>query len=141
MAGIDKVKKTNAMPKCIVVGVVLCVVLSLVGALCVALLIDGGRLPEEAIDYGALLLVLLSAFTGSFAAIHFSKGFQLPVALGVSGVYFVLLLSATALLFEGRYTGLAATALTVLLGSGCAILLAGAGNKRERNRFKKYRNR
>jgi putative membrane protein (TIGR04086 family) len=141
MAAIKKTFDRGSVPMSIIMGFVLCIALSSIGALCIAILLESERIEETALGYGVIFVTLLSSFTGSFMALKMSKRFPLPIAFGVGAAYYAVLLAITALVFDGRYRGLGVTALIVVGSCACAILLQGRPKNRNGNRIIKYRNR
>ena len=100
-----------------------------------AKLVEGETIPQEKIGYGIMVILVLSAFTGSMAAFGRIKRQRLLVC-GLSGaIYFAVLMSMTALFFGGQYSAVGTTALLILLGSAAAALLGlkqGRGVKRKK---------
>lgn len=141
MTAIKKSFDGKSVPISITVGTALCVALSLIGALCIAMLLEGESIEETTLGYGVMLVTLLSSFAGSFVALKMSKKYQLPIAIGVGAAYYAVMLAMTALVFDGRYRGLGVTALIITGSCSCAILLQGRPKNRNGNRIKKYRNR
>ncbi len=141
MVEANKMKKAKSKPIAVATGAGICMIISVIGAFLVALLIDGGRLTEDTVGGGALAITLLSAFFGSFVAVKMAKEFLLPIAVSVGAAYYILLISATALLFSGRYNGLGVTALIVFCGCLSSVLLVSRGGAHRKKRFRKVANR
>lgn len=120
-------------------GVSMLITLAAVGIL--AGMVLKGTVGENAIGYGAMLIVPLSSALGALAAALAVKHRWLVVCAGVGGLYFVTLLSITALFFGGQYSGIGVTALLILLGTGAACLFRLRGEKKGFRSKKKYRTR
>lgn len=126
-----------SLPAGVGVGVAVAVVLSLIGAALAAWLLDSGSMSQDGIGYGAMVILLLSAAAGAWAAISAVKHNRLVVGMATGGVYLVLLLGMTALFFGGQYQGIVPTVLLVLAGSMTAVLVGnGAGGNRISRRHK-----
>lgn len=120
-------------------GISMVITLAAVGIL--AGMVLKGTVGENAIGYGAMLIVPLSAALGALAAALAVKHRWLIVCAGVGGLYFVTLLSITALFFGGQYSGIGTIALLILLGVGVAGLVGLRGEKKQFKPKKKYRTR
>ena len=113
---------------------------TLIGACLLAKLIEGETLPETAVGYGAMLILLSASFLGAVLAFRKVKAKRLQVSLLAAAVYYLCLLATTAMFFGGQYTGMGVTALVVFSGSGAAILLGmGNGSRKRGRRYPKVR--
>ena len=105
-----------------------------------ALVIKSGKLSQEAMGYGVLVLLMVSSVVGAISA---SKSVSYPkmmVCLLTTICYLISLLCITALFFDGMYRGVPATALVVIAGgiiAGCIPAGQGSGTKRQK-RKKRY---
>ena len=97
---------------------------------------------EGAIDGLTAGVLLVSSVGGSLFAARLCGHHRLQTCLVAGGIYFLLLLACTAMLFDGVYRGVGVTALLILGGSGGAVLL-GLKEGKKRKRFsganKRYR--
>ena len=91
-------------------------------------------LKENAVGYGAMIIILLSSISGAGIAVNKVKKRMLQVSALVGGLYYMMLLGATALFFGGKYQGMGVTALLILAGCGVVVLIAGRGKKSKRYR-------
>lgn len=113
---------------------------TLVTAGLLAKLIEGETLPESAVGYGALVVLLSASFLGAILAFRKVKSKRLQVSLLTAAAYYLCLMAVTAMFFGGQYTGMGVTALVVFGGSGAAVLLGmGNGNNRKGRRYPKVR--
>ena len=114
---------------------------TLIGAGLLAKLIEVERLPESAVGYGAMVILLSASFLGAVLAFGKVKARRLQVCLLTSGAYYLCLLAATAMFFGGQYTGMGVTSLVVFGGGGAAVLLGKEiGNPRKgRRKYPKLR--
>lgn len=95
-----------------------------------AWLILTGKLPEDAVGYCAMVILLASSAAGAATAISRIKRLRFQMGLASGGIYYGCLLAVTALFFGGIYDGMGVTALMVLCGSALVILLGPAGENR-----------
>lgn len=114
-------KSGDSMTVAVLTGSIVSVMSALAGAALVAKLVDGEWLQEDAIGYAVPLLLILSSYLGCrICAARCGKKWMgcLLTAL----LYVVLLVSVNALLFDGQYSGVGVTLLTVTGGAGMAML-------------------
>ena len=104
-----------------------------------AWLILAGKLPEDAVGYCAMVILLMSSAAGAATAIGRIKRRRLQMGLASGGIYYGCLLAAAATLFGGIYDGMGVTALMVLCGSALVILLGPGGENRAGCRKRKKR--
>lgn len=110
-------------------GTAVSLILTLLLSVLVGKLADMEIISETAIGYAAMGILLVSSIGAAAVAIGRVKRQRLIVGLASGGIYYLMLLSTTALFFGGRYTGMGVTALVVAAGSG-AVILAGVGQGR-----------
>ena len=122
------------MPVGICIGCGVSTALTILGAGLVAKLIDMEVLRENAIGYGAMLIILLASISGAGIAVRKIKKRMLQVSAMVGLFYYAMLLAMTALLFGGQYQGMGVTALLILSGCGVVVLIAGREKKTKRYR-------
>ena len=126
--------KKVSMPAGVGIGVGVATVLSLAGAALLAWLIGSEKMNENAMGMGSLILLALSSAIGSIIANICIREKKLIVTAATSATFFILLLAITALLFEGQYHHVGATALSILAGGMIAIIpgiiLSASGGKR-----------
>lgn len=104
-----------------------------IGALTV--MIQRGSISWEAIGYGIMFTVFVSAFLGAKVSTGRIRHQKLFVCL-LSGVLYIgSLLLLTALLFGARYEAVGVTVLLAIGGCGCAAIGEGRGKK-----LRRYRN-
>ncbi|MBQ7415635.1 MAG: hypothetical protein IJW14_01195 [Oscillospiraceae bacterium] len=130
--------KAMSMPAGLVIGWIVSMVLTILGALAIALLILSEKLGVEAIGYGAIVTLILAAATGAWLAAMLIKRRWMIVCLGTGGIYYLTLLAITALFFGGQYQGIGVTALAILSGSGAVGFLGLKGENTGRKKSKKY---
>ena len=94
---------------------------------------------QEHIGYCSMIALLLGAMAGTVTAVKKIKHRKLMVSMLSALVYVVILLSVTALLFGGQYSGVGVTVIMVLCGSLIGLILSngkeGRGLPRRRRKF------
>lgn len=124
----------SSMPVGLALGAAVSLLMTLAGAWFFAYLISREILEEVSIGYCAMFIILLSSITGTSAAMGKIKRRRGHVC-GLSGlIYFMMLLSMTALFFGGQYHGVGVTALLIMAGSGTVALLGLRGERRGHRR-------
>ena len=126
----------SSMPGGLASGAAVSLLATVAGCWFFAYLISIEKLVQSAIGYCAMVIILLSALLGAAVAVRRIKRRRLYVC-GLSGlIYYLCLLSMTALFFGGQYQGVGVTALLVLGGAGTAAMLSlkGEGSPRRRKR-------
>ncbi len=133
--------RAASMPLGLCIGALISLALTLVMAGIIAWLVDKGSMPIAGIGYGAMVTLFAAAAAGALTASRKIKRMRMQVCLISGAVYFLLLLSMTALFFGGQYQGIGVTAVVVFGGAVVAILPGlrqGRGGKK-RYRIKGYR--
>ena len=128
-----------SMPKGLMIGNTISIVLTVLMAGILAKLVSAERLEWDQIGYGIMILLFVSSATGTTAAVKAIKPQRLAVCLLAGGIYWLTLLAITALFFGGQYHGIAATGATILAGCGTICLLGirskkGSGRRQSRRR-------
>lgn len=129
-----------SLPGRVAIGTAASIMTSLVIAVVLAMLIGHGKMSPEMMNYGVMILLMLSSVVGAMIArIHCSSRIMI-VCIVTALCYWISLLSITALLFEGMYSGVSATALVIIAGgiiAGCLPTWQGKSTKK-RIRKKRY---
>ena len=121
--------KASSMPAGLVWGGVSGMISTLVLSALLAWMIVEGKLRQNQMGYGIMVILTVSAFLGAKTAFAKVQRRRLMVCTGAGAVYFAMLLSVTALFFGGQFSGVGETALMILCGCGMAFLLKKpAGN-------------
>ena len=126
----------SSMPAGLLAGGICALGGTLVISAIIAKLVDMETIPQDKIGYGIMVLLLVCAFLGANVACGKIKRQYLIVSAISAGIYFVILLSITALFFGGQFSGVGVTALLVLCGS---LLAALARSRREGRKRRKKR--
>ena len=126
--------RAMSLPAGVGIGTAAALGWTLAAAAILAKLMDLERLPEDAVGYGAMVILLVAGFLGAVTAFAKVKGKRLQVSLITAAAYYLSLLSMTALFFGGQYAGMGVTALVILGGSGTAILLGLRSDGRKKGR-------
>lgn len=130
--------RASSMPGGLAIGALVSMGITLVMASAIAWLVDKGKLPLTGIGYGAMVTLFLGAAAGALVASGKIKRMRMQVCLLAGLIYFLLLLSMTALFFGGQYHGIGVTAAVVAGGAVTAIL---PGLRQSRGGKKRYRTR
>lgn len=127
------------MPLGLAIGWAMSMGATLCGAMLAGALINSGHLTEAAIGYASILIVLTSSALGTAMAVVKIKRRRAYVC-ALSGVlYYTTLLAVTALFFDGQYAGMGVTALLVIAGSGCIVLMGLRGEKNRHSVKRRHR--
>lgn len=132
---------SNLMLRGMMIGTLTCIAATLLLVAIAATLIEAETISVSAIDYCVPVILLLSAMIGSMVGVRKANQKALYVSLLVGVIYMMLLLSITALFYEGQYHGLGVTALVVASGSLISALMGRKGEGRSKKRRSKIRHR
>ena len=88
-----------------------------------------------------MVILVLSALCGALMARSKIKRLRLQVCLISGGIYYLMLLGMTMLLFGGRFQGMGVTALMVACGSILAILVGLPKDRGGKSRHRRGRSR
>lgn len=132
--------KAMSMPAGIAMGIGICILITLFGAVALTWMVSSERLAEDAVGYGCMVILPVAAAGGCMSAGGAVKHRKLMVCgICAAGYYFVLLM--TALLFGGQFEGIGVTALMILAGGGISLIPSAAGTRSgaHRRKIKGYR--
>lgn len=129
--------KASAMTIGILFGVLVSVLISLVSSSILAGLISGEKMSADAVGYGTAVILVVASSVGAWTANAKIKHHRTQVCLITGGVYFLVLLAFTAMLFDGQYRGLGISAICVLAGCTVVALLGIRDKKSRKSKFKK----
>lgn len=127
--------KGVSIPAGVVIGVVTAVAVMLIGALSMAAMVINETMPIDGIGVGAMCAIALASAMGAWLACGLTKQKKLLVCGLTALAFYLVLLSITAVFFDGMYSGMGTTALMVLLGAG-VTLLPGLRKKSGKNKIK-----
>lgn len=105
------------------IGAGFALIWSILGAMITAKILDTEMMPESAIGYSAAIILATASFGAAMIAYGKIQRLRTVVCLVSGGIYFLMLLCVTALMFGGQYAGVGVTALMILAGSGAAAVL------------------
>ena len=136
-----KTRKPMSIPVAGLIGVGCAIVITLLLTALAAWLISTEKLGVGVQGITALIITGLSVLSGCLVAMTTTEGRELQVSGITAGAYFVVLLSCTALLFNGSYEGLWKSLITVLICWLMTLLPVWRrkGNGSARRRKKAYR--
>lgn len=133
-----KRKKTGAdisVPVGISIGVAISTTVMLLGTLMLAYLVLNETVSGNQMGLAASCILLLSTALGCWIAAILTKQKKLLVCGITALALFLILLSITAVFFDGTFSGVGRTAFVILLGAGVA-LLPGLRRKSRKTRIK-----
>jgi putative membrane protein (TIGR04086 family) len=132
-------KTAVALPVGIGLGVLVSLIVTLIGATAITQLVTTEKISENNIGYAIIAVLLISSIIGAWMAATQTKRLRLQVCLLEGTGYFLTLMAMTALFFGGRYQGMWATCITILLGSTMMALLSTLGQRKWKIKNKAYR--
>ena len=119
----------EAVGKRTCIGVLVCIVGMILGISVSAILIERELVAAERAGYCVMTAVMLSAFAGAMTATRGMKSGKLSVCALTALGYFAVLLSLTALVFDGEYAGVAANCMLSLCGCVVTVFLGTKDKK------------
>lgn len=133
--------RISSVPAGIAIGEGVSMILTVIGALVTAMLVDRGVIPEERIGYGSLLTLLAASVAGAIVSWKRIRHRRMMVCMIHSAGYYLLLLSIAALFFGGQYEGMGVTALVVLAGGLCVAMMGLKGERKGNLKISKMMSR
>ena len=121
--------RTVSVPGGLAAGAAVSAVVTGVGTLTLAWMLNREVVLWEKIGYGILIMVMLSAYLGAKVSYGKIRRQRMMICLMSGVVYFSMLLCVTALFFGGQYEAVGVTGLLVAGGCICAAL---PGKQRKR---------
>ena len=133
--------RASAMPAGLLYGALVSMIITVIGSAVTAKLMDMETVGSGAVGYAVLLMLMLASYLGAAVSCRRIKRQYLAVCLLSGTVYFLILLSITALFFGGQYEAVGVTGILVLGGSLLALLTGTGVNKAGKRRRCRKRNR
>ncbi len=127
----------SSLPVGVAIGLLVSFVITIIGAALTAYMVDKQIIPQDALGYGCVLTLLMSACSGALVSVKRVKRLRMQVSLISGASYYILLLGITALFFGGQYEGMGITALVVLGGCLAVAITGMSGGKSRKSLFKK----
>ena len=127
-----------SVPKGLVLGGLISLGVTILGSALIAWLLNKEVMAQNKTGYGIMMMILLASFLGAQTASGTIKHRRMLYSLLSGVLYYLVLLSITALFFGGQYEAVGVTALLVFGGSGCSGLMAlrsDGGGKRGKRRI------
>lgn len=121
--------RATSMPAGLLFGAVVSMGMTLLAVSLIAKLVSSEYMKETQIGYGIMVALLAAAFVGALAAIGRIKRRRLMVCALSGLIYYLILLSITALFFGGQYEAVGVTGILVLGGSLLAAMTGGRSNR------------
>ena len=120
-------------------GAAVAMIITMIVCAAGASLMRAERVGEGSSGIISIISLVLSSAIGAMMALRKAGHHRIITCLGTGLIYWLILWSCTAMLFEGDYQSVGTTALAVLGGCGCTVLL-GLKEKRPKSRYTKYHN-
>lgn len=115
--------KATSVPVGLGLSLVVNIVITTAITILIAALINQNKIKWEEAGYWIMFMILLSSFLGAKAAIVSVKTQVLLIAFMSGILYWIFLLSTTALFFGGNYSSVFETAALITSGSVAAALI------------------
>ena len=131
--------KEESMLRAIIMGTLICVAISLVGAAILTSAVLGGTVEWSSVHVYALIMLAPASFLGTVTAGKMAGGKYAIVAGAVSGIYMLILLVSTIFFFDGAFDNVIGNIVSVLVGAGtaCAICIRiGSGARGKKRAFR-----
>lgn len=122
------------IPAALLCGLITGLVVTAVGAMVAATLVNANTIDQTMIGYAAMVIILLGGAAAAFAAVLKLPQMRFVMCLSGALVYLLGLICCAAILFDGVKTGLF-PAILVTVAGGMAVYLLGL----KRSRRTKYR--
>lgn len=122
-----------------VVGIAVCFLSVIVSITVVAGLASSGTIKEDRMDHWVALAHFISSILGSSAVIGKIRENRFVISLLVGVVYIAVLLSITALFFNGEYKSVLVTMFVVISGCFAATIVNNGGRKAGKTRISRKR--
>lgn len=129
---VRKEKQNRNIATSVVLGTLVGIVTSFFGILFVTLLVMSEKLAIAYVRYAVLVIMFAAALFGGTIASVYLKRNPLIVSLCVSGSLLLIMLSITAIFFEGRYSNVPVTLLTLLSSSFLIAIVRTKASRRPR---------
>lgn len=122
--------RAASMPVGLLFGAVISLGITMLAVALLAKLMSSGHMKESQLGYGIMVALLAASFGGALAAVGRIKRQRLMVCVLSGAIFFLILLSITALFFGGQYEAVGVTGILVLGGSMLAVLTGGRSGRR-----------
>lgn len=106
----------------LITGVLVSMVIIILGCGIMAKLVEGEILEEEQVDYGVMVFLILSAYSGAMVSFGRIKKKRLLVCVASGVLLFGVLTAITGLLFGAEYKAVGVKAMLIFCGSFLAVL-------------------
>ena len=131
----------SALPIGIGIGIFAAMLITVLFSAVIGWMISAEHLQESAINAGVMVVQLLSSIVGATIAYTLVRHRRMLVCLSTGCGYYLLLVACTALFLDGRYEGLLASGLMILIGSLSVALLGLLEKRGGKVNGRKIRNR
>lgn len=136
----SKEQKMNSMWVAIAYGSVIAILISLLGSIIGAILMNRELIGESAAFILPIIVWIASGFTGTMVAAKLARSRYLLVAGITALIYLFVLISVSILIFDGKFTALWQGIVSVLAGGGLSLILSSRKNTGKKHKVK-YRSK
>ena len=103
-------------------GILASILVLMLGSVLLAKFLSAELISEDATDYGVMIILILASYIGSSISYGRIRQRRLWVCLSSGAVYLLILLSMTAVFFDGEYAGVGSKILLIFCGCMLAVL-------------------
>ena len=129
--------RASSVPAGLATGALMGLAITLLSSAFAAYMMSREILTQDKIGYSAMVILILSSCVGAWITASRIKKMPLQMAAASGLLFYVLLLSMTALFFDGQYDAMGVTLVMVLIGSGAGGILASGVPKRRKRKYHK----
>lgn len=104
-------------------GVIVSILITLLLAGIAAILVLNGSVPDSTTPYICIAILFISCFVGAYLGGKTVEDKKLISCVFSGSMYFLVILAAKILVFEGAYTRVIPTIISILVGIGLATIL------------------
>jgi len=135
------VKGSNSVLGQLLIGAGVCILMTLITVAVGAMLASKEMLAEKDMGYIAMAILLCSSIAGAKAGTLKRKEKVAYISLMIGMIYALVLLSVTALFFEGQFHAVSVSVIVILSGCILSVLFGGKRGKgiKTRRSKKAYR--
>lgn len=130
-----------SMPAGLLNGLGVSAGVTVLGAVITAKLLDAGKIELNSVGYAIMIILLAASFLGSLCSQKRIKRQYLAVSVLSGVVFFMTLISSTALFFGGQYEAVLPTGILIMGGSVLTLFISTRQNRGFNRRKKRVGNR
>lgn len=133
--------RASSIPAGLAAGITVSFLITLFGVILTAKLIEEEIFKEDYVGYAVMVILITASFAGAIISRNRIKR-QYLIVCGLSGIlYFLMLLSITALFFGGQYEAVGVTGILIFGGSMLPLLIQNRKKTSDKRRKIRLPNR